>query len=151
VVKRAMDWCARSVDAQGRPGGPQGPNALEGGGLAREAHVQGAWIAALGAASRLAQAEQNDPAQYRELEEKARAGFEAVWSEERGHYAYGAREDGQRCDGLSAYLAYPLARGLGARERSWASVQALVRPALTTDWGARRFAVDAVPEGTPGA
>src|SRR5262249_36845405 len=107
-----------------------------------EVFLQGAWIAALGAASRLAQALGEDPARFKALEEQARAGFEAFWSEERGHYGFARLKGGGRCDDLTAYLGYPLSRGLGERARAWASVQALNRPTVMSDWGARMFASD---------
>jgi hypothetical protein len=148
AVKRAMDWCARSLDAEGRLSNSlAGIAAVEAGPLAdeieSEVFLQGAWIAALGAAVRLCQAVGEDPSAYRALEEKARQGFEAFWSEERGHYGFALLKGGARCDDLTAYLAYPLSRGLGERARLWASVQALNRPTVMSDWGARTFASDA--------
>src|SRR5262249_25070253 len=79
---RAIDWCARSLDPDGRLANSQaGIAAVEAGPLAdkieSEVFLQGAWIAALGAASRLAQALGEDPARFKALEEQARAGFEA--------------------------------------------------------------------------
>src|SRR5262249_42407305 len=119
---RSIEWCARSLDAQGRLANSQaGIAAVEAGPLARklesEVFLQGAWIAALGAASRLAQALGEDPARFKALEEQARAGFEGFWSEERGHYGFARLKGGERCDDLTAYLGYPLSRGLGERAR----------------------------------
>jgi hypothetical protein len=147
-ARRALEWCARALDAEGRLSNTKaGIAAVEAGPLAEEIEcevfLQGAWIAALGAAQRLALALGEDPAPYRVLEDKARAGFEAFWSEERGHYGFALLEGARRCDELSAYLGYPLARGLGERARAWASVQALNRPSVMSDWGARMFASDA--------
>jgi len=147
-AKRALEWCARSLDAEGRLANSRaGIAAVEAGPLSEkiecEVFLQGAWIAALGAAQRLAQAVGEDPAPFRAQEERVRAGFEAFWSEERGHYGFALLKGGERCDELSAYLGYPLSRGLGERARAWASVQALNRPSVMSDWGARMFATDA--------
>jgi len=147
AARRAMEWCERALDAEGRLSNAlAGIAAVEAGPLAdeieSEVFLQGAWIAALGAAGRLAQALGEDPAQYRALEERARAGFEGYWSEQRGHYGFALLADGKRCDDLTAYLGYPLSRGLGERTRAWASVQALNGPAMMSDWGARMFASD---------
>ncbi|MSR63969.1 MAG: hypothetical protein EXS08_16215 [Planctomycetes bacterium] len=147
AVQRAMDWCARSLDNEGHLSNSQaGIAAVEAGPLSEkiesEVFLQGAWIAALGAAARLAQALGEDGASYKALEDKARAGFENYWSEERGHYGFALLKGGQRCDDLTAYLGYPLSRGLGERTRAWASVQALNLPTVMSDWGARMFATD---------
>jgi hypothetical protein len=147
AAERALEWCARSIDAEGRLSNAlAGIAAVEAGPLAdeieSEVFLQGAWIAALGAAQRLAQAVSADAARWRGLEERARAGFEAYWSESRGHYGFALLAGEKRCDDLTAYLGYPLSRGLGERARAWATVQALNHPALMTDWGARMFASD---------
>src|SRR5206468_11608387 len=135
AAKRAMDWCARALDAEGRLSNAlAGIAAVEAGPLAdeieSEVFLQGAWIAALGAATRLCQALGEDPASYRALEARARAGFEAYWNEQRGHYGFALLAGGKRCDDLTAYLGYPLSRGLGERARAWASVQALNRSTM---------------------
>lgn len=144
AVQRVMDWCARGLDAKGRLAAAQAGLSVEYGSRAGqiecEVFLQGAWVAALGAAARLAQAVGADPAAYRALEERARAGFEEFWSEERGHYGLALLQDGKRSDELSAYLGYPLARGLGERARAWATVQKLNQPTAMSDWGARRIA-----------
>jgi len=147
-ARRALEWCARSADAEGRLANSQaGIAAVEAGPLAEEIEAEvflpGAWQAALGAAERLAQALGEDPAPYRTQGERARAAFEAFWSEERGHYGFALLRGGKRSDDLTAYLGYPLSRGLGERGRAWASVQALNRPTVMSDWGARMFATDA--------
>jgi hypothetical protein len=147
AAKRAIEWAARSVDSDGRLANSRaGIAAVEAGPLAdkieSEVFLQGAWIAALGAIQRLCSAAGEDAAPYRALEDQARAGFEAFWDEERGHYGFALLEGGKRCDDLTAYLGYPLARGLGERTRAWASVQRLNRPELMSDWGARMFATD---------
>ena len=147
-AQRALEWCERSLDAEGRLANTHaGIAAVEAGPLSAkiecEVFLQGAWIAALGAAGRLAAAVGEDPARYRALEDRARAGFEAFWSEERGHYGFALLKGSARCDDLTAYLGYPLSRGLGERARAWASVQALNRPSVMSDWGARMFANDA--------
>jgi len=147
AAQRALDWAARAVDEGGRLSNAlAGIAAVEAGKLAdkieSEVFLQGAWISALTAGVRLAQLLGADPASYRALEERARKGFEAYWSEERGHYGFALLKDGARCDDLTAYLGYALARGLGERSRAWASVQALNRPSVTADWGARMFASD---------
>lgn len=151
AVKRALDWCTRALDAKGRLASAQAGLAVEAGPIAAriecEVFLQGAWIAALGAATRLAQALGEDPSAYRGLEEQARSGFEEFWSGERGHYGFALLGNGQRSDELSAYLGYPLARGLGERTRAWTTVQALNAPALMSDWGVRRFASDSAPDG----
>ena len=143
TAQRAMEWCARALDAEGRltntlPGAKPRGEAPE-----SEAFAQGAWIAALGAATRLALALGEDASGYRALEERLRTAFEGYWSEERGHYGFALQHGGKRCDELSAFLGYPLSRGLGERGRAWATVQALNDPALTGDWGPRPFAASA--------
>lgn len=152
AVKRVLDWCARGLDAKGRLASAQAGLSVEAGALAGriecEVFLQGAWIAALGAAARLAQALGEDASAYRGLEEQARSGFEEFWSAERGHYGFALLGGGQRCDELNAYLGYPLARGLGERARAWTTVQALNAPALMSDWGVRRFPLDSAP-GAP--
>lgn len=149
AARRVMEWCTRALDAKGRLARAQAGLASEAGALADkiecEVFLQGAWIAALGAAGRLAQAVGEDPAAYRAAEERARASFEDFWSEERGHYGFALLADGQRSDELCAYLGYPLSRGLGERGRAWATVQRLNRPEAMSDWGARRFAAEAPP------
>ena len=85
-AKRALEWCKRALDAEGRLSNTlAGLAAVEAGPLAArvecEVFLQGAWIAALGAAQRLAQAMKEDAAPYRALEVRARAGFEAFWSQ----------------------------------------------------------------------
>jgi hypothetical protein len=154
AVKRAMDWCAKARDSEGRLSNSlAGIAAVEAGPLAdrieSEVFLQGAWIAALGAAARLSQVLGEDPGRYRALEDQARAGFEAYWSEALGRYGFALLAGGQRCDDLTAYLGYPLSRGLGERSRAWATVQALNRPELMSDWGARMFASDS-PHYDPG-
>jgi glycogen debranching enzyme len=154
AARRALEWCERALDGEGRLSNAlAGIAAVEAGPLADkiecEVFLQGAWIAALGAGARLVQAASEDPAAavaevaaIRALEERARAGFESFWSAEHGHYGFALLRGGQRCDDLTAYLGYPLSRGLGERARAWASVQALNRPEVMSDWGARMFARD---------
>jgi len=147
AAQRALEWCERSLDADGRLSNSKaGIAAVEAGPLSEEIEsevfLQGAWLGALGAAERLCTALGEDPAPYRALAERARGAFEAFWSEERGHYGFALLRGGKRCDDLTAYLGHPLARGAGERSHAWASVQALNRPSVMGDWGARMFASD---------
>ncbi len=147
AAERAIEWCARCLDDQGRLANPRaGIAAVEAGPLSEriesEVFLQGAWISALGAAARLAQGLGKESKRYRGLEERALSAFEAYWSEEKGRYGFALLAGGARNDDLTAYLAYPLSRGIGERARAWASVQALNDPALATDWGVRMFAAD---------
>ncbi len=147
AAERAVEWCARALDDAGRLSNARaGIAAVEAGPLsdaiASEVFLQGAWIGALVSAARLARALDRDPAPFAALEARARAGFEAYFAESAGRYGFALLKDGGRCDDLTAYLGYPLSRGVGERERAWASVQALNHPALVSDWGARMFAAD---------
>ena len=148
AVKRVMDWCVRALDSKGRLASAPAGLAVEAGPLRErvecEVFLQGAWLAALGAAGRLAQALGEDVTPYRALEDKLREGFEEFWSDARGHYGFALLRDGKRSEELSAYLGYPLSRGLGERARAWATVQALNAPALMSDWGVRRFTKDSL-------
>ncbi len=155
AVRRVMDWCARALDGKGRLAAAQAGLSVEvgapGARIECEVFLQGAWIAALGAATRLAQALGEEPGAWRTLEERARASFEEFWNEERGHYGFALLEGGQRSDELGAYLGYPLSRGLGERARAWATAQKLNGPDVMTDWGARRFAHAAGASAEPDA
>jgi glycogen debranching enzyme len=147
AAERALAFCARCLDEEGRlSNAAAGIAAVEAGPLAdrieSEVFLQGAWIGALVAAGKLCQALGLDPSPYRQLEQRARAGFEAFYSPEKGRYGFALLKAGERCDDLTAYLGYPLARGVGEGARAWQSVQALNDPALTSDWGARMFATD---------
>jgi len=148
AAERALEWCARSLDGEGRLANSlAGIAAVEAGPLSDkiecEVFLQGAWAAALAAGQRLASALGHDLARWRTLEERLRAAFEAFWCEEKGHHGFALLRGGGRCDDLTAYLGYPLSRGLGERTRAWQSVQALNRPSVMSDWGARMFARDA--------
>lgn len=148
AAERALEWCARALDSEGRLANSlAGIAAVEAGPLSDkiecEVFLQGAWIAALGAAQRLATTLGHDPARWRQLEERLRAAFEVFWSAEKNHYGFALLRGGGRCDDLTAYLGYAMSRGLGERTRAWASVQALNRPSVMSDWGARMFARDA--------
>jgi glycogen debranching enzyme len=132
------DGRLRSAHA-GQVAPEEGPLA---GRIESEAHVQGAWVAALAAGARLAQALGEEAPIPREVEARARAAFEAFWSEEHGRYGFARLADGTLRPDLSAWVAHPLARGLGERARATATVQALNAPALASDWGARGLALD---------
>jgi len=144
-ARRAVEWIATTLDAAGRPESRgAGLAALEastaGDRVESDVALHGAWFAALGAALRLAPVLGEDAERFRALEEQARRSFEDFYSAERGHYGFARLEGGELCDELSAHLALPLARGLGERQRAWASLQALNGPMAMSDWGARAFA-----------
>jgi hypothetical protein len=145
AVTRALDWCARSRDDMGRLSNVgAGVGTVDSGPLAGdidcEIFLQGAWISSLKAAARIGQQLGHDVGRYRRFEEEARAGFEAFWAETRGHYGFAMLEGGKRHDDLTAYIGLALSRGIGERDRAWASAQALNRPESMSDWGVRLFA-----------
>ncbi len=147
AAERALEWTASCADERGLLlDAKAGLAPVEAGALAgrirSEVFLQGACLAALAGAIRLAVALGHDAARYQDLARAALEGFETFWSEERGRYGFAHLADGTRCDDLTAYVAQPLARGFGDPVRAWATVRALNAPELASDWGARTFAAD---------
>jgi Mannosylglycerate hydrolase MGH1-like glycoside hydrolase domain len=114
------------------------------GALRSEVYVHGIWISAAKGLADLAGLLGEPQVQQRARHEadRAEAAFESFWSEERGRYGFARRTDGSLCDDLTAYLALPLARGIGQPERAAASALALNLPEVASDWGPRLFATD---------
>ncbi|MEW6071155.1 MAG: hypothetical protein AB1726_00990 [Planctomycetota bacterium] len=149
TVERALRWCEGATDEQGRLATRKtGIAAVEAGPLSdvieTEAFLDGAWIGALRAAEWLAErlGREDFASHARGLRERAAAAFEEYWSEAHGRYGFARLTGGGRCDDHTAYLGFPLALGLGRPDHALASAMQLNAPALTSDWGARMFAVD---------
>lgn len=148
-LRRAIEWCASTTDEAGRMSNRlAGIAAVEAGPLSdaieSEVFLQGAWMGALAAARRLARHLGDESLQARATELAARAahGFETFWSERRGRYGFARLQDGSLQDDLTAYVAYPLALGLGHPARAARTLPWLNHPSLTADWGPRMFASD---------
>jgi hypothetical protein len=146
---RAFEHCWRSLDEDGLFSVQKaGLAAVEAGPLVgtlrSEVYVQGVWISAAKGLRDLAGLLGEPEVQQRARHEAERAelAFETFWSEERGRYGFARRSDGGLCDDLTAYLALPLARGVGRPERAQASALALNLPEVASDWGPRLFATD---------
>ncbi len=148
TVRRALAWCATCADDGLLQNTRAGIAAVEAGPLSDriqgEVFLQGAYADALRSASGLAVVlgEGDDARRFQAAHARALEAFEAFWSDDCGRYGFARLTDGGRCDDLTAYLGYPLARGVGEPVRALASARALNRPNLTADWGARMFAVD---------
>jgi len=147
AATKAVDWCATCMDDAGRIAIPlAGIAAIEAGPLSdeidSEIFLQGALLGALQGAVYLAAKLGLNGARFTELLERAENGLETFWSFEHKRYGFAHLASRERCDDLSAYTGAPLARRRGLAERARATVQALNRPQVASDWGVRMFATD---------
>ena len=149
VVGKALAWCRGCCGDDGLMRNDRaGIAAVEAGPLSDRIEVEtflnGTYCAALDAAVELAAQleEHTDGRRFADWRTRASSGFESLWSEARGRYAFGRLDDGTLLDDLTAYHGVALERGLGTTSRAVATAHQLAAPELMADWGARMFATD---------
>jgi len=145
-IEKAYAYCVGALDDEGLLSNRKaGAGAVETGALsgrvANDIYLQGAWLAALDAYSKLADisGHASDVAPRRA---RARTALDRWWSESRQTFAFARLTDGSMYEAQSAWQGVALAfGGLDPAHTAQAAAH-LSRPELTTDWGARLFATD---------
>ena len=146
-LEKAYAYCLSALDDDGLLSNLKaGAGAVETGALsgrvANDIYLQGVWLAALDAYTRLAEAEGKPPGDAAQRRDRARAALNRWWVESKSTYAFARLTDGSVYDAQSAWQGLALAFGGLDPVRAAKAAGHLNRPELTTDWGARLFATD---------
>ncbi len=106
----------------------------------KDVYLQGAWLAALTAYARMAEALGQDASDARVRLDKTRAAL-YQWMTPKGFLAFGRLAEGNY-EALSSWQAFALSHGGLAGPVAARAAAALNRPELSADWGARLFSTD---------
>jgi len=146
-IEKAYRYCLSALDDDGLLSNRKaGAGAVETGALsgrvANDIYLQGVWLAALSAYTRLADASGHTSADAAARADRARAALNQWWVESKATFAFARLTDGTMYDAQSAWQGLALAFGGLDPANAARAAAHLSRPELTTDWGARLFATD---------
>ena len=146
-IEKAYQYCVSALDEDGLLSNRKaGAGAVETGALsgrvANDIYLQGVWLAALSAYTRLADAAGHGPSDAATRADRARAALDRWWVESKATFAFARLTDETIYDAQSAWQGIALAFGGLDPARTEKAAAHLSRPELTTDWGARLFATD---------
>lgn len=146
-IEKAYQYCVTALDDNGLLSNRKaGAGAVETGALsglvANDIYLQGVWLAALSAYTRLADAAGHAPTDAPARADRARAALNQWWIESKGTFAFARLTDGTLYAAQSAWQGLALAFGGLDPAKAAKAAAHLSRPELTTDWGARLFATD---------
>jgi glycogen debranching enzyme len=146
-IEKAYQYCIGALDADGLLSNRRaGAGAVETGALsgrvANDIYLQGVWLAALSAYTRLADASGHTPADAAARADRAQAALNQWWIESQATFAFARLTDGTMYGAQSAWQGLALAFGGLDPAKAAKAAAHLSRPELTTDWGARLFATD---------
>lgn len=146
-IEKAYRFCSGVLDDDGLLSNRQaGAGAVETGALsgrvANDIYLQGVWLAALDAYVRLAGAAGQPAGEAARQLARGRAALDRWWVESKATYAFARLTDGSMYEAQSAWQGFALAFGGLDPGKAARAAAHLIRPELTTGWGARLFATD---------